>query len=270
MVNQEQLPAPRNLPWCGWAPLSVECVSSVTDVCSLLGGTPVKSLSCCLLPSDHGDTAQAQGRAFCWSSEPEMRYCCETEQLMGEEDKFADKWVNDTLIMVTLKDWEFSSLLLSVFWLREVMLLHKDLHAVPCWVCLYLSSAASSFVPWEPLTGSSCIAVVLFWSMIIKKIKTQFCYHVCNFVTVIFNLLKSLHLESESAWMDPVWPERKSNWVQLVCQLQTAWATNHVWTHPKFQGIFMCENLNWLYMLLALVNTLQTTHASLSSLYDKA
>lgn len=81
----------------------MECVSSVTDVWILLGGAPVKSLSCCLLPSDHGDTAQAQGRAFCWSSGPEVRYCCETEQLVGE-GKFVDKWVNDTLIMVTLKD----------------------------------------------------------------------------------------------------------------------------------------------------------------------
>lgn len=52
--------------------------------------------------------------------------------------------MNDTLIMVTLKDGEFSSVLVSVLGLREAMLSHKDLHAVPCWVCLYLSSVASS------------------------------------------------------------------------------------------------------------------------------
>ena len=60
----------------------------------------------------------------------------------------------------------FSLLLVSVLQLREVMLSHKALHVVACWVCLHLSCVASCFVPWERL-AHSCLAAALFWSTVI-------------------------------------------------------------------------------------------------------
>lgn len=149
--------------------------------------------------------------------------------------------VNDPLIMVTLKDWEFSSLLVSVLGLREPMLSHKDLHAVPCWVCLYLSSVASSFDPWEPLTGSSSLPDWHYseaWILNKKNPKTQLWYNVCNF---LLSYLIYWKVFSPGIWVnlnDPVWPERRA----VGCSLQP----DHVWTHPKFQGIFICRSQIWL------------------------
>lgn len=129
--------------------------------------------------------------------------------------------VNDPLIMVTLKDWEFSSLLVSVLGLREPMLSHKDLHAVPCWVCLYLSSVASSFDPWEPLTGSSSLPDWHYseaWILNKKKTQNTALVQCLQLSTIIFNLLKSLFTWDLS---QPEWSclaREKSSWVQSAAQ----------------------------------------------------
>lgn len=92
----------------------------------------------------------------------------------------------------------FSLPLVSVLQLREMMLSYKVLCVVMCWGCLHLSN----FVPWEHLTDS-CIAEVLFWSMIIKKKTTledtgtvyaTFHHHIC--LQVFSPKI------SESAWID--------------------------------------------------------------------
>lgn len=247
MVNQEQLPAPRNLPWCGWAPLgSGVCQqrdwyveSPWEDACQIIVMLPPAKWS--------WGHCQSSGESFLlvfWARNEVLLW---GRAVGGRRRQFADKWVNDTLIMVTLKDWEFSSLLVSVLGLREVMLSHKDLHVAPCWVCLYLSCVASSFVPLEPLTGSSCLAVVLFWSMIIKKIKPKH-----NSGTMSATLLPSnliyWKVFSPGIWinLDGSCLAREKRQLGAVSQLQTAWARSHIWTHPKFKGIFMCKNLIWL------------------------
>lgn len=82
----------------------MERVSSVTDVLSLLGRVPVKRLSCCLLPSHGGSAALSSGESLLLLLRARKEPLLYDEAVGGRRRQLADKWVNDTLIMIPLKD----------------------------------------------------------------------------------------------------------------------------------------------------------------------